>query len=160
MNMSARAAMAAIAVMLGLLDAAAAPPATTIAVIKAWARATPPKADVGVVYMTITNQGTTADRLESLSSPVAGSAMAHQTTMKNGVMAMTAISGGLVIPPHASVVLKPFHKHIMLEGLKTPLQAGSSFPLNMTFRHAGKIVVTVSVTGMGAMQAPAAGAGK
>ncbi len=154
MKLLARFAFGALAVVLAPLGTGAAQSATTIVVTKAWARATPAKADVGVVYATITNNGDTAERLENLSTPVASTAMAHETTMKNGIMRMAPISGGLVIPAHATVVLKPMHKHIMLQGLKTPLKAGHSFPLEMTFHHAGTIKVSVAVGTLGAMQAP------
>ena len=159
MNLLAKCALGALAITLTNLGTASARSAPTLA-ISAWARATPAKADVGVVYATITNNSAIAERLEGLSTPVASMTMVHKTTMKNGIMHMGAMANGLVIPAHATVVLKPLHKHIMLEGLKAPLKAGSSFPLEMTFSHAGKIEVTVAIGTMGAMQAPTVAAAK
>lgn len=46
-----------------------------VVVTKAWARATPPGATTGAVYLTIESKGATADRLLTITSPAAGSAM-------------------------------------------------------------------------------------
>ena len=35
--------------------------------------------------------------------------------------------------------------HIMLMGLKKPLKAGDSFPMQLSFRKAGKVQLTVTV---------------
>ena len=40
--------------------------------------------------------------------------------------------------------------HIMLLGLKKPLKAGDSFPMQLSFRKSGKVQLTVTVTEAGA----------
>jgi copper(I)-binding protein len=47
------------------------------------------------------------------------------------------------------VSLKPGGYHIMLMGLSAPLKEGDSFPLSLTFAHAGSTTVTVKVKGAG-----------
>ena len=50
-----------------------------------------------------------------------------------------------------SMKLEPGAMHIMLQGLKEPLQAGKSFPLTLTFEKAGQREIEVAVEKAGAM---------
>ena len=114
----------------------------------AWARATPGKAENGAAYLTIVSPG--ADRLVSLSTPVAKKAQLHTMTTEGGVMKMRPLAG-LDVPADRPVTLKPGGAHIMLMGLNQPLQAGQSFPLTLSFEKAGQREVTVAVKKLGAM---------
>jgi copper(I)-binding protein len=113
----------------------------------AWARATAGKADTGVAYVAI--QSPTADRLVSLSTPVAKKAELHTMSMQGMVMKMRPLSG-LDIPAGQPVTLKPGGEHIMLMGLSQPLRAGQTFPLTLDFEKAGSRTVTVTVEKAGA----------
>jgi copper(I)-binding protein len=112
-----------------------------------WARATPPKAENGVAYLTI--RSPTADRLLSVSSPAAKKAELHTMSMEGMVMKMRPVAS-LDIPAGQPVTLKPGGEHIMLLGLKEPLHEGKSFPLTLTFEKAGSREVTVEVEKPGA----------
>ncbi|HUI14396.1 MAG TPA: copper chaperone PCu(A)C [Xanthobacteraceae bacterium] len=125
---------------------------TSITIEQPWSRATPNGAKTGAVYMTIDNKSGTADKLTGASSDVADKLQIHEMKVENGVMQMREISGGLPIPAHGSVMLKPGSYHVMLIGLNKPLTAGESFPLKLTFAKAGTISVTVPVQTMGATQ--------
>ena len=114
------------------------------------APATPSGAKTGVVYMTIDNKLSIADRLTGLSSEVAKKLQIHETKMENGIMKMREISGGLPVPAGGSVVLKPGGYHVMLIDLNKPLKAGETFPLTLVFEKAGNISITVPVQSMGA----------
>jgi hypothetical protein len=116
-------------------------------VSNAWARATPAKAENGVAYLTI--RTSTADRLLSVSTPVAKKAELHTMEMAGTVMKMRPLAG-LDIPAGQSVTLKPGGEHIMLMGLNGPLREGQSFPLTLTFEKAGAREVTVAVEKPGA----------
>ncbi len=118
-----------------------------IAVLEAWARATPVK--TGGAYLTLRNDGATADRLVDASTDVAEMAHLHQSIKENGVEKMRGVEG-IDLPPHATVMLKPGGYHVMLMGLTKPLKAGESFPLKLTFQKAGTGTVTVSVKAAGA----------
>jgi copper(I)-binding protein len=120
-----------------------------------WARATPKGAPVGGAYMTITNKGTEADRLISVSSPVASKAEVHQMSMDNGVMTMRPVPGGLEIKPGQTVVLDPDSFHLMLMGLKQPLAQGEHMKATLDFAKAGKLDVEFVVESIGA-QGPSA----
>jgi len=113
----------------------------------AWARATPPKAENGVAYLTIRTP--TPDRLVSVSSPVAKKAELHTMEMSGMVMKMRPLTG-LDIPAGQPVTLKPSGDHIMLLGLNGPLREGQSFPLTLTFEKAGAREVPVAVEKPGA----------
>lgn len=141
-----------IAVAMLILVSGATPAAAenSISVDKAWSRATAPGVDIGVGYLTITNDGDTPDRLVSVSTPVAERAEIHQTQMVDGKMQMRPVPDGIPIPPKGTVTLEPAGYHLMLMGLKAPLQKGSTFGADLTFEHAGTVEVTFHVEGVGA----------
>ncbi len=58
----------------------------------AWVRATPKGAPVGGGYLTITNTGTTPDRLVGGSSDVSNTFEVHEMSMDNGVMKMRPVA--------------------------------------------------------------------
>src|SRR6266571_8055537 len=89
-----------------------------------WSRATPKGASVAAGYMKIKNNGPTPDRLISGSSDVAPKFEVHEMKMENGVAKMRPVQGGLEIKPGETVELKPGSLHVMLVGLKQPLQPG------------------------------------
>ena len=97
-----------------------------------WTRATPKGSTVAGGYMVITNKGTAADRLIGGSAAVANRFEVHRMAMEGGVMTMRPVEGGLEIKPGESVELKPGSFHVMLMGLKQPLEKGQQHQ-----RHAG-----------------------
>jgi len=119
----------------------------TISITGAWARPTLRGTRTGAAYMTLTNRGQATDRLLSLSTPIADRAELHEETMSGGVMSMKPVTD-LMLRPGASVQIDPGHYHVMLIGLRSPLVAGESFSLSLTFEKAGAVVVTVPVTTM------------
>jgi periplasmic copper chaperone A len=109
-----------------------------------WARPTPPSATVGAVYFSVTNGGAKADRLLSISSPMARSVEIHESRSVQGMVQMRAIPS-LDCPAGAAVKIEPGALHVMLLGLKGPLTPGMEFPLSLRFRDAGVVTVRVSV---------------
>lgn len=120
-----------------------------------WSRATPGEAPNGVVYVTIKNTGTEPDRLTGVESPAANQAQIHDMKVEGDVSSMWLI-GEMDIPAGQTVTLAPDHTHIMLMGLKKPLELGQTFPLTLTFEKAGSVTVEVTVEPAGAM-APSQG---
>lgn len=118
-----------------------------------WARATPPTAPAGGGFLTITNTGTTPDRLIAVRTPVASSAQVHEMKMEGNVMRMREVDGGLAIPPGATVTLAPGGLHLMLMGLKAPFKQGEKVPVTLVFEKAGSIDVELAVVAMGATPA-------
>jgi copper(I)-binding protein len=115
-----------------------------------WSRAVPKGATVAAGYLTIKNTGTEPDRLVSGSTPVAGKFEIHEMTMDKGVMRMRPVPAGIVIKPGETVELKPQSMHIMMMGLKQPIEKGKSFKGSLVFEKAGAIEVDFAVEGVGA----------
>jgi copper(I)-binding protein len=116
-----------------------------------WTRATAPTARAGGGFMTITNKGTTADRLISARSTVSDKVEIHEMQMDGSVMRMRELAKGLDIPPGATVMLKPGSYHIMFMELKAPLAKDAKVPVTLVFEKAGSIDVQLDVQAMGAM---------
>lgn len=121
-----------------------------ITVESIWARATPPGAKTGAVYLTLANNGTADDRLVGASTPFAGMAGLHTEIMANGVMEMRPVKS-VDVPPGGKAVLKPGGRHIMLMELKQPLKQGGHFPLTLRFAHAAPMTVQVEIAKVGAI---------
>ena len=115
----------------------------------AFARATPKGSEVGAGYLTIHNDGASADRLTSVSADFA-QAQVHEMKMKDGVMQMREVTGGLEIPAHGTVKLSPGGYHVMFVGLKKPLVKGETVKATLTFEHAGQAEVQFPVAPAGA----------
>jgi periplasmic copper chaperone A len=116
----------------------------------AWSRATPRGAHIGSGYLTIQNTGTSADKLVGGSTQVAADIEVHEMAMKNDVMTMRHVAGGLTIPPGQSITLAPGGYHLMLMKLNVPLKEGDRVPLTLQFEKAGKVDVVLDVRGIGA----------
>ena len=113
-----------------------------------FATPTPPGATIGAAYFaSLENQGSQADRLLRVSTPVATRVELHSGEIgADGVMRMRELDGGLKLPSKAVIRLRPgMGDHLMLMGLKKPLVEGERFPMTLVFEHAGKVDVEVLV---------------
>jgi copper(I)-binding protein len=110
-----------------------------------WARQSPSGVDVAAGYMTITNSGTEADRLVKATATIAPTVQLHEMKMEGDVMKMAEIQGGILIPPGATVELKPKSLHVMFMELKTPVKEGDVFTGTLTFEKAGTVEVEYQV---------------
>ncbi|HUR43339.1 MAG TPA: copper chaperone PCu(A)C [Aestuariivirga sp.] len=119
--------------------------ANDVMVMDAFARASAtPEASSAVAYVTLTNRGAEADRLLSIATDGAAMAHLHDTKSQDGVLSMEAIES-LDLPAGKTVEMKPGGLHIMLMGLKAPLQTGGKLHLELSFEKAGKVTVDVPV---------------
>ena len=130
----------------------------SIHISQPWARATPKGASSAAGYMTITNKGTTPDRLSCVSSDASAQCQVHTMTMDNGVMKMRPVEGGLEIKPGETVMLKPGSLHVMFVDLKHPLEQGGTVNAKLKFDNAGTVDVGYPIAAIGA-PAPGADAG-
>jgi copper(I)-binding protein len=117
----------------------------SLKIVQPWARAT--VTPTGGAYLTIDNHGA-ADRLLKVETGIANAEL-HNHIMDGNVMKMRAVDA-IPVPP-GRTTLSPGGYHIMLIGLKAPLQAGAQFPLKLTFEKAGTVEVNVVVDKPGAM---------
>ncbi|MBI1777758.1 MAG: copper chaperone PCu(A)C [Proteobacteria bacterium] len=115
----------------------------------AWARATIGRSQLSVAYMTIVSP--LADRLVAVATPVAQAQLHAHTMLGDGTMQMRPVDA-IQLKPGEPIVLKPNGSyHLMLTGLKQPLKEGDSFPMTLTFEHAGTREVLVKVENARAM---------
>ena len=112
-----------------------------------WARATAASAKTGALYVVVTNNGTEADRLLGVSTEAATQCELHVSETTGGVMSMHMVED-LEVPAGGSVTLAPSGTHVMLMGLKAPLQKGTTFPATLRFEKAGEVAVEVTVQGI------------
>jgi len=122
---------------------------TPIAVENAWSRATPAQARAGAAFFVVRNHGANDDTLVAADSDVADSVELHTHIHDNGVMRMRPVAD-ILVPAGGLAELKPGGLHVMLIGLRAPLEEGSTFTLGLTFAHAGHMTVPVTVKGIGA----------
>ena len=103
----------------------------------------PADATMGV-YLAISNGGDVDDTLAGVESPLAAKAQLH-AAMGEGEMTMMMPLAALAVPRHSGVRLKPGGMHVMLEGLRRTVRAGDTVPLDLIFRHAGRMPVRARV---------------
>ena len=115
-----------------------------------WTRATAPTAKAGGGFVTITNKGTTPDRLSAARSTASDKVEIHEMKMDGNVMRMRELDKGLEIAPGATVELKPGGLHIMFMELKAPFAKDAKVPVTLVFEKAGSIDVEMPVQAMGA----------
>lgn len=113
----------------------------------AWARATPPGAGVGAVYMTVEG-GARADRLVGATTARAAMTEIHEVTELDGVSRMRPVTG-VAIPAHGKVEFAPQGLHLMLMGLEQALVAGERFEVELRFEHADVVRAEVEVRAAG-----------
>ena len=114
-----------------------------------WSRATPPGAKVAGGYFTVINKGSAPDRLLSISSDISDKAELHEMGVKDGVMTMRPVAGGLEIPAGGKVILGPGSYHVMFMDLKQPPREGEMFAATLTFEKAGTVTVKFAVQAIG-----------
>ncbi|ESY02662.1 copper chaperone PCu(A)C [Mesorhizobium sp. LNJC405B00] len=114
-----------------------------------WSRATPAGAKVAGGYFTIVNKGSAPDRLLSIASDISGKAELHEMGVKDGVMTMRPVSGGLDIPAGGKITLGPGAYHVMFMDLKQPPKEGQMFAATLTFEKAGAVTVEFAVQAIG-----------
>ena len=121
-----------------------------------WARATPPKAPTGAGYLTITDTGSEGDTLIAVSTPAAETSELHIMEVKNGIMTMHPVAGGIKIPAGGTVTLAPGGYHLMFIKLKHDLKQGEELPVTLTFAKAGTVETMLPIMPVGS-KGPAAG---
>ena len=123
-----------------------------LVIMAPWARATIGQVKTGAVYLSVINHGAAGDRLLAVSTPVAAKAQLHSNIVEDGVMKMRPVEA-IDIEAKGSATLEPGGVHVMLMGVRNPLEEGDAFAMTLTFETAGSVDVEVHVQGIAAMQA-------
>ena len=122
----------------------------SIHIAQPWSRASPKGAKAGVGYMTITNKGTTTDKVSCVSDDSSAQCEIHSMTMEGGVMKMRPVEGGLEIKPGETVTFAPSGSHVMFHDLKHPLEQGKTVKATLKFDKAGSVDVEYPILAVGA----------
>jgi copper(I)-binding protein len=122
-----------------------------------WIRSPPKGAAVAGGYMTITNAGTTPDRLIGGTAAAAGRFELHSMVVEKGVARMRPITGGIAIQPGETIELKPGSMHVMLMDLRQALEPGRTVEGMLEFEKAGRLRIEYVVEPLGTA-APKGGA--
>lgn len=115
-----------------------------------WVRATPGLSPNGAAFVTLTDTSGLGDLLVAAESPVAATIELHIYRLVDDVMQMRAVTS-VPIPAGGSVSLRPGAEHMMLVGLKQPLQEGETIPISLTFASSGTVKTMAPVCGIGTM---------
>ena len=110
-----------------------------------WALAVPAVSPNGAAYLVIHNKGEQSDKLLGAETPRAGKTEIHEHLHKDGMMKMQQVQGGVDIPADGEVRLEQGGYHLMMFGLKQPLNDGDTFPLTLHFQNAGELEVQIHV---------------
>jgi copper(I)-binding protein len=105
----------------------------------------------GAGFLTLTNKGAVQDRLIAASSPAAERVEIHAIKVEGPGLRMRERENGLALAPGVTLTLKPRGYHLLLIGLKAPLELGALMPVTLTFEEAGKIDVELVVAAAGAV---------
>jgi copper(I)-binding protein len=108
----------------------------------AWVRATVFQQKTTGAFMEITSAP--GARLLSVATPLAQRTEIHEMKMDGDMMRMAAVPG-VDLPAGVMVPFKSGGFHIMMMGLKAPLQPGAVVPLTLTLRGPSGKVETVEV---------------
>jgi copper(I)-binding protein len=101
-------------------------------------RAMPAGVPNTAAYLTIVNEGSRPDRLESASCDCARSVEPHLSHVMNG-QAMMMPTGPVTVPAKGQVSFSPGGYHLMVMGLKAPLKDGARQEMTLKFQHAGAV---------------------
>jgi len=121
-----------------------------IEIEKVWARKTS-RTVSAAVYLTIRNNTHDIIELTGADTDIANTTMIHRSYEEGGIMKMDHVMS-VPLKPGETFTLAPGGYHVMLMGLKKPLEKGDVFPLTLEFDGEHEREVIVEVTGMMGMQ--------
>lgn len=100
--------------------------------------------DAAAGYVRLSNSGSGDDRLVRVTSPQVPDVSMHTTRVDGGMATMEG-ADALDVPAGGTLALTPGGSHLMLEGARAPLTAGSTVRLHLEFDHAPAIDVDAAV---------------
>jgi periplasmic copper chaperone A len=110
----------------------------------AYVRATPPGHTISAAYMQLRNNSDNTVTLQSAHSDSADSVELHKSQQIEGVMRMRP-AGPIEIPPQALYRLEPGTEHLMLTGLRHPLNPGERINVRLTFSDGQQLSLDLPV---------------
>ncbi|MEZ4663467.1 MAG: copper chaperone PCu(A)C [Caldilineaceae bacterium] len=116
-----------------------------IHVTDAWVRASLPMTDNTALYFTLHNTTDAPVRLTGVSVDGLTAEM-HESTMENGVARMEPRPDGFEIPAGEHLMLDEGGKHVMLMGVKEPLEAGKEISVTLEFDGADSVTFMAPIS--------------
>jgi len=95
----------------------------------------------GAGYMSISNEGTTADRLRGAETDIAMMAALHETVFGTDGVARMFELPPVDLAPGETISFAPGGAHLMLMMLTAQLKEGDKVPITLFFDNAGEVVV-------------------
>jgi copper(I)-binding protein len=133
----------ALAAAVALCAGAAAASTPSLVITDGWSR--PAVAGTnGVGYITIVNKGARPETLVKVETPVAERVEMHSMSMAGNVMKMGQVST-LAVPAGGKIDFEPGGYHLMLFGLKKPLNIGDKVPVTFAFAGGAQVKTTLVV---------------
>lgn len=114
-------------------------------ITQGWIRRVPPVAHTTAAYLVLHNRSQEDLTLTAIASPVAENTEMHATLIENGMMKMRK-QEQLTLPGQGQLTFSPGGMHIMLTGLKHPLQDNEKVALTFYFKNAGPLTFELPVT--------------
>jgi periplasmic copper chaperone A len=103
----------------------------------------------GVAYFTL-NGGAAEARLMEIKSPQVIRVELHDMVMKDGMMSMQKIEGGVAVPAGGAVAFKKGGKHAMLFDVNPAVKVGDEVALQFTYADGQSVEVKAKAAAPGA----------
>jgi periplasmic copper chaperone A len=129
----------------------------SIAISHPWARIQTIESREAGGFLTLNNDGPEADRLIGAESPLADKIEIQGIKVVGAEARMRLLEKGIGIPVGMPIELKPRGYHLLLQGVKAPLQLGQKVPVTLIFEMAGRRDVELVVEAEGLIGADALG---
>ncbi len=124
--------------------------ADAVRVVDPYVRQPPPGAMATAAFMVLKNTGTADTRLVRVANPASATTEMHTHLNDGGVMRMRQVPD-IAVKAGGEAVLQPGGLHVMMIELKSPLKAGDSVPLTLTYADGSSKVIDAPVRAPGAM---------
>ena len=113
-------------------------------VIHPWTLPSEPGESSAAVYLKFEDVSA-GDRLLGAHSPFAASVELRSALATGSVRENSAVLKALAVTVDATPQLAPRGVHLLMLGLKAPLEAGRSYPLTLVFENSGAIDTMLSI---------------
>ena len=95
-------------------------------------------------YFHVSNAGA-EDRIVEARTDVARMVELHEVVSEGATSRMQELEGGMVIPAHGELELRPGGYHVMLMGLERELEDGEELSITLVFEHSGELTIVAPV---------------
>ncbi len=117
---------------------------STLSIEKGYVRGLPPTQKISAAFVTLVNRGMEPITLQSVTGTWVEQIEFHGHVKDQGMMGMRQFPS-LAIPAQGQLSLRPGGYHLMLMGLKEPLQDGQTVVMNFRFSNGETLVKTLPV---------------